>query len=140
MGLKEAAAETSTSDKARRAQTVVTWTTLFGATFFVVFGTWALLWPHSFYDTVAEFPPFNLHLFHDAGAFQLGIGAALLGAILWSDAMFVALLGGSVAAVVHAISHFADRDLGGTASGPWSLGGLALLLVAATVLRGAYRR
>lgn len=135
-----ATSETASSAKGRRIQAIVTWTTLFGAVFFVVFGVWALLWPHNFYDTVAEFPPFNLHLFHDAGAFQLGIGASLLGAVLWSDAVFVALLGGSVAAVVHAISHVVDRELGGTASGPWSLSGLALLLVTATALRVAFRR
>ncbi|MEV6889476.1 hypothetical protein [Kribbella sp. NPDC051137] len=128
------------SGEGRGTQAVVTWITLLGGVFFVVFGTWALLWPHNFYEAVAEFPPFNLHLFHDAGAFQLGIGASLLGAVLWPDAVFVALLGGSVAAIIHAASHVIDRDLGGDASGPWSLGALAVVLLTATVLRLRVRR
>ncbi|MFI6483292.1 hypothetical protein ACIBH1_35550 [Nonomuraea sp. NPDC050663] len=106
-----------------------------GALFFLAGGAWAFLWPHSFYTTVATFPPFNLHLFHDAGAFQLGIGAALLAALFTRDALLVGLVGGAAGAVVHAISHVVDRNLGGNPSDPWTLSGLALLLVVATVLR-----
>jgi hypothetical protein len=102
------------------------------ATFFLVLGTWAFLWPHNFYEVVAEYPPFNLHLFHDVGAFQLGFGASLLGALFWFNTVFVALLDASIGSVVHAISQLVDGDLGGDASGTWSLGAMAALLVLGT--------
>ncbi|MGI5268169.1 hypothetical protein ACQEUU_03345 [Nonomuraea sp. CA-218870] len=102
---------------------------------FLVAGVWAFALPRHFYDTIAPYPPFNLHLFHDAGAFQLGLAAALLAALVWRDALFVALLGGSVGTVVHAISHILDRDLGGNPSDPYTLSVLALVVVAGAVLR-----
>ncbi|MBA2891867.1 hypothetical protein [Nonomuraea soli] len=111
-----------------------------GAFFFLAGGAWAFFWPHSFYSTVATFPPFNLHLFHDAGAFQLGIGAALTAALFTRDALIVGLAGGAAGAVVHAISHVVDRNLGGNPSDPWTLSGLALLLVVATILRYRQQR
>jgi hypothetical protein len=37
--------------------------------------------------------PCNQHLIHDAGAFQIGIGAALLLALVCPDALLVALTG-----------------------------------------------
>jgi hypothetical protein len=98
-------------------------------------GVWAFGWPRNFYDTIAHYPPFNLHLFHDAGAFQLGVAAALIGALFWQDALLVGLLAGSVATVVHAVSHILDRNLGGNASDPWTLSLLALILVTGLVLR-----
>jgi hypothetical protein len=113
---------------------------LLGAAPFLAGGIWALLWPRSFYESVATFPPFNLHLFHDAGAFQLGIAAALIGGLLWSDALTVGLLGGVVGSTMHAISHFLDRELGGRASDPYTLGALALLLVTALVIRVRWLR
>lgn len=102
---------------------------------FIVPGIWAFFWPTSFYDNIATFPPYNRHLFHDLGAFQLGVGAALLGALLWTDALFVALLGGAVGMVMHAISHFLDHGLGGRDSDAWVLG-----LVSLIVLIGLARR
>lgn len=110
--------------------------TALAALVFLVTGAWAFLWPRSFYTTVAPFPPFNLHLFHDAGAFQLGIGVALAVALLTRDALLVALSGGTAGAAVHAVSHIVDRHLGGNPSDPWTLSALALLLLAATILRG----
>lgn len=117
------------------AQVAVSAIVVLGAAVFLVAGAWAFFWPRSFYEIVAEFPPFNLHLFHDAGAFQLGIGAALLAGMLWRDALLVGMFGGTVGAVVHAISHIVDRNLGGNASDPWTLSLLAGLLVIATGLR-----
>lgn len=102
---------------------------------FLVPGLWAFLWPSSFHEHVAGFEPFNLHLLHDVGAFQLGIGVALLGALRWRDALSVALLGAAAGAGVHAASHILDSHLGGRVSDPWSLSLLALLLVAALVIR-----
>lgn len=115
--------------------TTVTAITLIGAAFFLVTGVWAFGWPRGFYDVVATYPPYNLHLFHDIGAFQLGIGAGLLSGLLWSDGLFVALAGGSVGASVHFVSHVLDRDLGGRASDPYLLGALAAILVIGTWLR-----
>jgi hypothetical protein len=102
---------------------------------FVVQGAWAFLWPASFYDQVATYEPYNLHLLHDIGAFQLGLGAALLAALVWRDGLLVALAGGTVGAAFHAWSHLMDRDLGGRSSDPWTLGLLALLFLAAFAWR-----
>jgi hypothetical protein len=108
---------------------------LLAAAAFVVPGAWSYLAPRSFHETVALFDPFNLHLFHDLGAFQLGIGAALLAALVWRDALTVALVGAAVGAGLHAVSHVVDRDLGGRVSDPWLLGLLAVALVVALALR-----
>lgn len=62
---------------------------------FVVLGVWAFFGPVSFYDNVATFEPYNLHLLHDVGAFQLGIGAAVLAALRWRDGLLTALAGGT---------------------------------------------
>lgn len=78
---------------------------------------------------------FNLHLFHDLGAFQIGIGVALVAALVWRDAVAVALAGATAGAAVHAVSHMIDRDLGGRALDPYLLSLLALLLAAGMVLR-----
>lgn len=107
---------------------------ILGAAAFLVPGVWALLGPGSFHEHVARFDPFNLHLLHDVGAFQIGVGVALVGALVWRDALSVALLGATAGALTHAASHIADRDLGGRASDPWVLSLLAVLLGAALVL------
>ena len=114
---------------------LVTGSVILGALVFLIPGAWSFLWPESFHRTIATFDPFNLHLFHDLGAFQLGIGVALLGALFWRDALTVALLGGFAGAAVHFVSHVMDRDLGGRASDPVTLGILAAILLAAFVLR-----
>jgi hypothetical protein len=103
---------------------------------FLVFGVWAFGWPHSFYLTIARFPPFSQHLVHDAGAFQLGLGTTMLLGLVWKhDAVFAVLAGGSVATVTHAVSHITDRHLGGRDGDPWQLSVLAVLLLIATALR-----
>ena len=96
---------------------------------FIALGLWAFFDPRSFYERLATYPPYNRHLFHDIGAFQLGIGAALLLALKWRDALFVALAGAGVGSAVHAISHWWDRDLGGRSSDPWALSLLAVIVL-----------
>lgn len=98
-------------------------------------GAWAFFAPPGFYDAIATFPPYNLHFTHDVGAFQLGIGAALLGALVWRDSLFVALAGATVATGFHWVSHVIDRDLGGNSSDPWTLGVLAGLMLVGSVVR-----
>jgi hypothetical protein len=110
------------------------------ALFFIVLGLWALVSPQSFYDTLATYPPYNKHLFHDVGAFQAGIGSTLLFAMFRRDALGVALAGTSVGAVLHAISHFIDRDLGGKSTDPYLLSALALVVVLATAAHMSQRQ
>jgi hypothetical protein len=116
-------------------QRVVTVSVVLGALTFLVPGAWAFFWPESFHRNIALFDPFNLHLFHDLGAFQLGIGVAMLAALFLRDALAVVLLGGATGAVVHLASHVMDRDLGGRSSDPAALGVIALILVVALALR-----
>ena len=104
-----------------------------GVAFGVVTGAWAFLGPDSFYEVVAPYPPFNRHLFHDLGAFQLGIAAALVAGLAPRPAIAVGLWGGAVGATLHAVSHWIDADLGGRASDPWLLSLLALVLVAGLI-------
>lgn len=86
-----------------------------GAAGFVLTGLGAMLAPEAFYDAAATFPPYNQHLLQDIGAFNLGLGAALLLALRpRADALQVALAGGAVAATAHVASHAIGHDLGGT--------------------------
>ena len=83
---------------------------------------------------MATYPPYNRHLFHDLGAFNLGLAATLaLGLGRWRG-LVVGLGGGSVAAVMHAVAHWLDRNQGGRSSDPWLLSLFALVLVAATMV------
>jgi uncharacterized membrane protein len=102
-------------------------------------GVWAFLAPHSFYDTIATYPPYNRHLFHDIGAFTIGLGLAFFFGLRLRNALTVAIAANAVAALMHAISHIIDRDLGGKTSDPWFLSAVALALAIPAVrrLRGA---
>jgi hypothetical protein len=97
-------------------------------------GLWALLFPESFADFI-DFPPFNEHLLHDVGAFQIGIGVSVLVALLWSDAIAVALLGYVVAGAIHTVNHGVDLHLGGHNFDAWFIGLSTVLAAAAVLLR-----
>jgi uncharacterized protein YjeT (DUF2065 family) len=101
----------------------------------VATGLWAFTAPRSFYEVVATYPPFNQHLLHDIGAFNLGLGAALLLALAWADGLLVALGGVGVGAAAHALAHWLDRELGGSPADPWYLTAFAVLLLAAAARR-----
>jgi uncharacterized membrane protein len=116
-------------------RSTVKWVVAAGATTFVVFGFWAFFFPYSFADIVATYPPFNRHLVHDDGAFQLGIAAALFSSLVWTDVLLVALFGGTIATTMHAVSHILDVDLGGRPIDPYLLSVLALAFIFALVLR-----
>jgi hypothetical protein len=105
-----------------------------GLVAFALTGVWAFFAPRSFFDTVANYPPYNRHLFHDLGAFNLGLAAALALGVWRRRALVVGLGGGAVAAVMHAVAHWLDRNQGGRTSDPWLLSLFALVLVAATLV------
>ena len=98
-----------------------------------IVGVWALTLPDSFSEFV-NFPP-HRHFVHDVGAFQLGIGATLLLATIWADAVLVALAGYLVGGVAHTVSHLVDGHLGGSAAQTSSIAILSLLAAAALVIR-----
>ena len=91
-------------------------------------GVWALVSPHGFSEAV-NFPP-HRHFVHDVGAFQLGIGATLLLAMIWADALMVAMAGYAVGGIAHTVSHLVDSDIGGSAL---QTVGIAVLTAAALV-------
>jgi predicted anti-sigma-YlaC factor YlaD len=102
-------------------------------------GCWAFLAPDSFAEFIA-YPPFNEHLIHDAGAFQIGIGTAVLAAVLWSDALTVALAGFVTASALHTVSLIVDRHIGGHNTDAPTLGLLTALGVFAIYARVRWRR
>jgi len=117
-----------------RRQPVVVVATLLCSASMLGLGLWAFLDPPSFSGFV-DFAPYNQHLIHDAGAFQLGIGVAVLLALVWSDGLLVALTGFAVASGLHTISHAIDRHLGGHDSDVPSLGLLTLVALVAIAAR-----
>jgi hypothetical protein len=98
-------------------------------------GLWAMLAAESFFAVIATYPPYNAHFIHDIGAFQLGLGACLVLALVVADAPLLALIGNAIGAAAHFVSHLVDRNLGGQPSDPVTIGLFALLLVALTVWR-----
>jgi hypothetical protein len=112
----------------------------FAGVLILALGIWAFVSPQTFFDQLANYPPYNKHLFHDVGAFQIGIGATLLFALLRRDALGVVLLGTSVGTGMHAISHIIDRDLGGRTSDPILLSLFSLLVIFAAVLHYSQRQ
>jgi hypothetical protein len=81
--------------------------------FYVVTGTWSFLFPAYFYAAVASFSPYNLHLLHDAGAFQIGLGAVLVTAALSGKGLVPALVGVLAGSLLHLAAHLLDIRLGG---------------------------
>jgi hypothetical protein len=99
-------------------------------------GIWALVDPSSFFDNIADWPPYNRHFIHDIGAFQVAIGAALLFALIWQgDAVLAALGGAAIGSTLHWIAHITDEGLGGSDSDPYLLGIVAFILVVTFVWR-----
>jgi hypothetical protein len=113
--------------------------TAFVGVMMLAFGIWAVVDPRSFYDMIATYPPYNVHLLHDIGSFQAGIGVTLLYSLIRRDALMVALVGASAGSVLHAISHIMDRDLGGKTTDPILLTVLAFAILIATAMHASYR-
>lgn len=100
------------------------------------FGMWAFVDARSFYEQLATFPPFNRHLLHDIGAFQIGIGSILLFASFWANSLAAALSGAAIGAVFHFAAHIWDRNVGGKDSDPVVFGVVALVLILGAVAEG----
>lgn len=81
--------------------------------FYLLTGAWAFLLPSSFYTTLATFSPYNLHLLHDAGAFQVGLGAVLVVSALTGKGLVPALTGVMLGSILHLGAHLLDIRLGG---------------------------
>jgi hypothetical protein len=81
--------------------------------FLVLFGVWALAAPEPFFESVATFEPYNQHFVQDLGAFQIGLGAVLVLAATFRDALVVGLLGVGLGSAAHVVSHAVGHDLGG---------------------------
>ena len=111
---------------------LVTVTALVGAVT-VLIGIWCLIDPRSFADVVGF--EFHEHFLHDVGAFQLGLGTALLLALIWADALATVLAAYILANTVHTVNHVVDLDQGGSAAQAWVLGAVSVALAAAFVLR-----
>jgi hypothetical protein len=109
-----------------------------GGLFFLGFGLWAMAAPESFFESVADFEPYNEHFLMDIGAFQIGLGVALLlaGVLGRVDALAAALIGAGFGSAGHTISHIVGRDQGGTPAVDIPVfATLSVLLVAAGIVR-----
>lgn len=98
-----------------------------------VAGVWALLAPRSFAEAV-NFPEHE-HFLHDIGAFQIGLGAMLLLALIWGDTLITVLSAFLLANSLHTVVHVTDLDLGGGAWQAWTLGAISVAVAVALVLR-----
>ena len=101
--------------------------------FMLALGIWAFFAPASFADFVAF--SYNRHLLHDVGAFQIGLGAAVLLALLWADGVMVVLAGYVVGTGFHLASHIIDRHIGGHGYDPLVLGFLIVIGLAGMYAR-----
>jgi hypothetical protein len=81
--------------------------------FYTVTGLWSFFLPTNFYSTVATFTPYNLHLLHDVGAFQVGMGLVLLAAAATGHGLLPALFGVLIGSLLHLVAHTLDIRLGG---------------------------
>lgn len=99
----------------------------------IVIGIWCLTSTGSFARLVGFSE--HVHFLHDVGAFQLGLGATLLLALMWSDALCTAIAGFLLANTVHTVNHVVDLKLGGSPAQAWLLGAASVALAVAFVLR-----
>lgn len=96
-------------------------------------GAWCWADPASF--AAATNWPEHEHFLHDAGAFQMGIGVTLLGALRWRDVLAVVLAGAVFTNGLHAVNHLMDSDIGGRPTDPWAIALVALFALAGLVVR-----
>jgi len=99
--------------------------------FYLVTGVWAFLAPLNFFSAVATFAPLNIHLLHDAGAFQVGLGLTLTVAVALRAPLRAPLIAVLGASILHFLAHVEDIRLGGHPT--TDLPALALICVALAV-------
>jgi hypothetical protein len=104
-----------------------------GGLFMLVLGICAFFAPASFADFVAF--PYNRHLLHDVGAFQIGIGTTMLLALMWAEGVMVVLAGYVVGSGLHLVSHILEWHIGGHSYDP-----LVLSVMVTVGLAGMYLR
>jgi len=102
--------------------------------FYLLVGLWAFLYPASFYSLVATFQPPNLHFLHDAGAFQVGLGLALLLPGVLGRGLRPALVAVLAASMLHFVAHIEDMRLGGHPATDLTVLGLVCLALAAALI------
>ncbi|MFI6390143.1 hypothetical protein [Nonomuraea sp. NPDC050540] len=108
------------------------------ALYTLYFGVWMWGWPREFAEFVNY--PNHVHFLHDLGAFHLGIGVALLVALIWRDAILVALVGLAAASLIHTVNHTIDSHLGGASSDPYVIGAQTLLALVGIAFRVRHLR
>lgn len=108
----------TTTRRSRRSSTFPLAMGVLAGALFLVSGLWAMASPRSFFRTAATFEPYNQHFLQDIGAFQIGLGAVLVLAVVLSgrNSLALALLGVGVGSGAHLTSHLLGRDLGGNPS------------------------
>lgn len=126
--------DTGATTRPQQVQPSVAAAAVLCAASMLALGVWAFGWPVSFARFI-DYAPYNRHLIHDAGAFQIGIGVGTLVALRWSDSLLVALTGFAVASGLHTVSHALDRDIGGHAADVPELGTLTLVALYGIVVR-----
>jgi hypothetical protein len=110
------------------------------AVFYIGSGVWAFAAPASFAANIAPYPPYNVHLWHDIGAFLIGLGVAALAGLVLSDALAAVLAGVAAASLLHGVSHIVDAGHGGRAIDPWAISLFGLLTLAGFVAALGRRR
>jgi hypothetical protein len=124
-------ASTQQTTPVRSTGPLVTAALVLGALNFLVPGFWAYIAPSHFQSVVAPWASLGEHFLRDGGAFSIGFGISVVAALFWRDAITVVLIGISVAALLHAISHAIDADYLAAAF----LGALGILYAVACVAR-----
>jgi len=81
--------------------------------FYLLTGAWAFLAPLSFFNAIATFSPANVHLLHDLGAFQVGLGLALTVPVALQVSLRAPLIAVLAASALHVVAHLEDLRLGG---------------------------
>lgn len=82
----------------------------------VATGLWAFVAPDVFFERIASFEPFNAHFIRDLASFQIGLGAVLILATRWNDALLVGLGAAAIGSAWHLVSHVIDYGDGSGAS------------------------
>lgn len=103
---------TSTRATTPRPGALTTTVLAIGAISFLLPGIWIFVATKNFAETLAPWATFGAHFLRDAGAFQIGLGVAIVAVLIWRDAVGVVLAGFAAGTLMHAVSHGIDADYG----------------------------